>query len=186
MTPGRRLPGSLIHHGYGVIALLFVSSLTALLRAEVSGPQGCQARVLVALTDDLGNTWKAGSVLPVDIKRDSPNGGALCAHGGSCLPRRVGAQPVLMLLNCTVGPEISEGDSRLVPDPRLAGPAAAAKLQTLQDTTDKLMNRGFSNASAGSLAHSFVNDPRSRTGRLVAKALGGSQTAVTTLKRHNP
>ncbi len=70
-----------------LIALLFVVTLLVSSRAGASGPRDCQVRVLAPITDDLGNTWKTGSVLPVDIERDGPNGGAFCAHGGSCLPR---------------------------------------------------------------------------------------------------
>ena len=106
----------LTEHMNKIVALLFVSTLLVSSRAGASGPQQCQIRVLAPITDDLGNTWKTGSVLAVDIERDGPNGGAFCAHGGSCLPRMAGAQTVLTLLNCKVGPALGGGDFRLVPE----------------------------------------------------------------------
>ena len=75
-----------------IVALLFVLTLLVSSRAGASGPQGCQIRVLAPITDDLGNTWKTGSVLAVDIERDGPNGGAFCAHGGK-LPASDGGCP---------------------------------------------------------------------------------------------
>ncbi len=168
------------------VALLFLSTLVVSSRAGASGPQECQVRVLASITDDLGTTWKTGSVLPVDIERDGPNGGAFCAHGGSCLPLLAAARPALTLLNCKIGPALGGGDFRLVPDSERGGSAAAATLRRLQDTTAKLMDLGFSSASSSILADEFVNHPRSSDGQLIAKALAGSRPALATLKRNNP
>lgn len=166
--------------------VLFMSILHGSNRAEASAPQECQVRVLVGVTDDLGNAWKTDSVLPVDIEREGPNGGAFCAHGGSCLPRLAAAGPALTLLNCKVGPALGDGDFRLVPDSERGGSAAAAKLQRLQETTAKLMDLGFSSASSSTLADKFVNHRRSSDSQLVARALAGSRPALATLKRNNP
>lgn len=156
------------------------------LSAYAAGPQECKARVLVPVTDDMGNAWKTGSILPVNIARDGANGGTFCASGGSCLPRTVNGSKALVLLNCKVGPSLGDGDSRLVPDASLSGAAAANALRSLQNATDKLSDLGFSNASAGSLADDYVNHPRSQNGRLVARAFAGSASALATLKRSNP
>ena len=169
-----------------VVALLFVLTLLVSSPAGASGPQECQVRVLAPITDDLGDTWKTGAVLPVDIERDGPNGGAFCAHGGSCLPRLAGTQPVVTLLNCKVGPALGGGDFNILTDAERGGSAAAAKLQRLQDTTAKLVDLGFSSASSSTLADNFVNHPRSSDGQLVAKALAGSRSALATLSRNNP
>ena len=99
-----------------LVALFFVLTILVSSRARAASPQECQVRVLAPITDDLGNTWKTGSVLPVDIGREGPNGGAFCAHGGSCLPRLSGSKPVLTLLNCKVGTALGGGDFRLVPE----------------------------------------------------------------------
>lgn len=43
----------------------------------------CHIRIVREVTDDLGNTWRRGKILPVDIQRDDARGVSFCAHGGS-------------------------------------------------------------------------------------------------------
>ena len=148
--------------------------------------QECQARIVLPVWDDLGNAWKAGSTLPVNIERIGTQGSSFCASGGSCLPSRVGGSAALALLNCTVGPAIGGGDYRLIPSVQKAGAAAASALQMRQNATEKLSALGFSNASAGSLAEDYVRAPHSRNARLVAQALAGSRAAVAVLKHDHP
>ncbi len=101
--------------------LLSLSTIFAVGQTKAPIVHGCQVRVLAPIKDDLGNTWKVGSILPVDIERDGANGGAFCAHAGSCLPQMVGTQPALTLLNCRVGTALGGGDFRLVPGGRRSG-----------------------------------------------------------------
>lgn len=148
--------------------------------------QECKARVITPVVDEMGNHYKAGNILPVDIDRENGTGGTFCASGGSCVPRKLSGNDAVVLVNCKVGPALGGGDFRLVPDSSKMGSKAAAKLQSRQNTVAKLNDLGFSNASAGSLADDYANHPHSKTGRLVANALAGSQTALAALKRSNP
>ena len=169
----------------GIVALgLSVSAFVPF--AQAASTQECQVRVLQALTDDLGNYWKAGEVLPVDIARNGANGGVFCASGGSCLPRKLHGSDALTLLNCQLGPSLGNGDRTLVADPRRTEPATAKAMTIRQNVENKLSSMGFSNPSAGSLAEDYVNHPRSGNGRLVARALAGSHNALAALKRNNP
>jgi hypothetical protein len=74
----------------------------------------CHVRVLHDVTDDLGNHWQVGRILPVTIERDDANGGEYCAHGGSCIPRKVDGAVAVKLTDCVVGPKIDATDYRLV------------------------------------------------------------------------
>lgn len=75
----------------------------------------CHVIVVQDVTDDLGNRWKMGQVLPVDIARDSLPGGSFCAHGGSCIPRRAGSAQAARLTDCRVGALIDSSDHKLIP-----------------------------------------------------------------------
>ena len=153
----------------------------------VSGhSQECKVRVLQPVNDDLGNYWKAGSVLPVDIERTGPQGDAFCASRGSCLSRTVQGSDALVLLNCRRGAALGGGDFRLIASASKTGQAAASAIQRRQHVAHQLSKLGFTNASAGSLADEYVNLPQSTNARLIARALAGSQAATVSLKRANP
>ena len=93
-----------------ILVALVIVSATASAAAK---SKECQIRVIRPVVDDLGNHWKPGKILLVDIERDNPDGGAFCAHGGSCLPRRSDNAKSVQLINCTVGPPIDSSDRRL-------------------------------------------------------------------------
>ena len=97
----------------GVPALLILSLLAVPNTAALGVAPECQVRVLQPLTDDLGNHWQPGHVLPVTIERDNADGGAYCAHGGSCLPRKMNGHDSVKLMNCRIGEAIGGGDHRL-------------------------------------------------------------------------
>ena len=78
----------------------------------------CRGQILQPLQDDLGNHWQSGKILPVTIERDNATGGAYCAHGGSCFPRRIDGRDAVSLLNCHIGPNLGGGDHRLVQNKR--------------------------------------------------------------------
>ena len=81
---------------------------------SVNHPE-CHVIIVRDVTGDLGNRWKAGQVLPVDIARDSLPGGSFCAHGGSCIPRRVGSAQAARLTDCRVGALVDSSDHNLIP-----------------------------------------------------------------------
>ena len=95
--------------------LLMVISIVLLdvCQAHAASPQ-CQIKVLQKVKDDLGNFWGPGQKLPVDIARGEGEGGAFCAHGGSCIPRTVAGLQAVRLLNCRIGKSLGNGDSKLV------------------------------------------------------------------------
>jgi hypothetical protein len=78
----------------------------------------CHVTVLRTVTDDLGNIWSTGKIIPVDIERDNSSGGSFCAHGGSCIPRRVGGLETVKLSDCQIGTEIMGNDHALNPGRR--------------------------------------------------------------------
>jgi hypothetical protein len=75
----------------------------------------CSVRILQPVTDDLGNHWETGKILSVTIERDGKDGGSFCAHGGSCVPRKVNQSEAVKLLHCRIGPKIDATDHKLVP-----------------------------------------------------------------------
>lgn len=164
-------------------ALLAVTLLPAACAAAV--PE-CQLRVLRPVTDDLGNRWLPGKVLPVDIERTSVGAQFFCAHGGSCVPATADGVQAVRLLNCSIGDAIDGEDHRLVPAARLAGAATADAMQQRSRVEERLSDLGFSNASSGSLAQEAVDHPGSPTSRLVRRALAGSASALSRLRRNYP
>ncbi len=184
--------GALIAFGfsrYGVmksITVLAASGLLWPIYGRASESLECQVRVLTPVTDDLGNHWEKGKVLPVDIERDDKNVQTYCASGGSCIPRLLSGKIAVSLLNCKVGPVLQGGDRRLIPTPARIGGTTTNAMLSHQATVKRLSELGLSNASAGSLADDYVNRPRSKNGRLVAQALAGSSSALATLKRNLP
>jgi len=92
-----------------ILGAFLVSNLTV-----VNVQPECQVHILQPLKDDLGNHWQSGKTLSVTIERDNATGGAFCAHGGSCFPRRIDGRDAVKLLNCHIGPAIGGGDHRLV------------------------------------------------------------------------
>lgn len=156
------------------------------LLASTAPVPGCQLRVLKPVQDDLGKQWTAATITEVDIERNDSGGGSFCSKGGSCIPRKVSGQDAVVLLNCKIGPSIGSGDFRLVPDAHLVGGAVAATMRLRDSTERRLSHLGFSNASAGTLAQTYVDQPHSAEARLVARALAGSHEAVAVLKRSNP
>lgn len=81
--------------------------------ALADGPE-CRLRILSAVTDDVGNTWQPGKVLPVDIQRVDGKGVSFCAHGGSCIPRMSGNALASRLIDCRKGASIGGGDYSLI------------------------------------------------------------------------
>ncbi len=154
--------------------------------SEAATVQECEIRVMRPLPDDLGNRWQPGKILPVTIERDDADGGAYCASGGACVPRKVNGGNAVLLVNCRIGTVIGGGDRRLVPDPSRAGETAAQLMRSQVAVENTLSALGLSNASAGSLADEYVDNPRSETGRTVARALAGSGAALAALKRSHP
>ena len=120
-----------------------VETILALASCVSGHAQECKARVLQPVNDDLGNRWKAGSVLPVDIERTGPQGDAFCASRGSCLPRTVQGSDALVLLNCRKGAAVGDGDFRLVASASKTGRAAASAIERRQDVADKLSKLGL-------------------------------------------
>ena len=100
-----------------VTTLFTLASLTLAETSHAASVPECQVIVLHSITDDIGNHWRPGQKLPVDIYRSGPDGGAYCAHGGSCLSRRVGGVQAVRLMYCHVGASIGGGDRRLQFDP---------------------------------------------------------------------
>ena len=95
-------------------AAFLVAAVAAGLAQPASAQASCNIRILHGVTDDIGNRWRPGQILPVDIARDSTTGGAFCAHGGSCIPRRVAGTQAARLINCHIGALIGGNDHRLV------------------------------------------------------------------------
>ena len=168
------------------VAVLSLSLVSQASSAQTASVQECQVRVVQPLIDDLGNHWQPGQVLAVTIERDYASGGAYCASGGSCLPRKVNGSDAVRLLNCRTGASLGGGDHGLVPDPHRIGTAAAQAMRTRNQVEQSLSKLGFSNASASGLADEYLTNPQSSTGRLIARALAGSSAATATLKRNNP
>ena len=163
-------------------ALAALSAAALLAAAGNSRAQECSARVLAPVVDDLGNAWKPGQTLPVDIAR----GDSFCASGGSCVPQHNLGAEALRLSNCRLGASIGGGDRRLVADPRLGGAAFTRRFNRRAQAEARLSALGFSNAAAGSFADDFVNRPASATARLVARALAGSFPALAALRAQQP
>jgi hypothetical protein len=97
----------------------YVRAAVMLLALEAATPLAfaaseCQVRVLRQVTDDVGNVWQPGKILPATIMRRQAGQTAYCAHGGSCLPRMVEGKQAVQLIDCRPGPAIGNGDYRLV------------------------------------------------------------------------
>lgn len=73
----------------------------------------CQIKVLKTVTDDMGNQFSKGQVIPVDIQRIQDKKVFYCAHGGSCIPARVKGVKTIALTNCKPGVKIGDQDRRL-------------------------------------------------------------------------
>lgn len=101
----------LISHALAALAL------AAVMPVALAAPE-CQIRVLQPVTDDVGNTWQPGKILPATILRREAGQTAFCAHGGSCLPRSAGGKQAVRLIDCKIGPSIGNGDYRLIPKAR--------------------------------------------------------------------
>lgn len=170
------------------VVTLFCSSLLFMYSrlSYALGVTECQVRVLQPFTDSNGNHWQAGTVLPVTIERDDADGGAFCASGGSCLPRKQDGKEAVRLINCQVGPTVGGSDYRLVPNAQVVGRATATRMRSRASVAQALSALGFSNASAGTLADDYVGDPSSSAGKQVGRALHGSSAAIAALKKSNP
>ncbi|GAA0660049.1 hypothetical protein FHT00_002896 [Sphingomonas insulae] len=159
-----------------------LAALTMAGAADAATVPECMVRVLQPVTDDLGNRWDAGKLLPVTILRRDANGASYCTHGGSCIPRMRGAVQVVRLTNCRPGAALGHGDYRLDPDPRTMGRADAKRAMTARGVGDRLAALGFSNAAIGSWSEDYVAHPDSPNGRLVARALAGSKPAIAAMR----
>lgn len=154
--------------------------------AHAEGIPECKIRVLRPVTDDIGNHWPIGKVLPVTIMRRDTNGLSFCAHGGSCVPRMVGGQQTAALVNCRPGASIGNGDYSLVPDPAVMGAEGARRFRSADAVGNRLAALGFSNASIAGWSQTYVLHPTSPKGRLVEQALAGSKAAVSKMKAMMP
>lgn len=163
--------------------LSFAVAITA---GAAGHAQSCQVRVLQPITDDLGNRWRPGQMLPVDIARDEAGRRSFCAHGGACMPVTANGSPSVRLTNCLVGGALGGGDYRLVPDPHVMGAATAARMTKRDRVESRLSDLGLSNASAGTYAEEYVQRPASADGRLVARALRGSKAAFASMQARLP
>jgi hypothetical protein len=97
---------------------LILGTLLVSIPTVASMPPECQLITMQPLTDDLGNRWQSGRTFSVTIERDDATGGSYCAHGGSCFPRRIKGREAVKLLNCSIGPNLGNGDHRLVQNGR--------------------------------------------------------------------
>ena len=104
-----------------MIALFTFAMLELAPFVKPGGADECQMRVLQPVTDDLGNHWQPGQILPVTVRRGNSSVGAYCAHGGACVPLKIGGRSATRLINCQVGPSIGGSDRLLVPDGKSAG-----------------------------------------------------------------
>jgi hypothetical protein len=95
-------------------ALVMLLALDVFTPVAFAAPE-CQVRVLRPVTDDVGNVWQPGKILPATIMRQQAGQTSFCAHGGSCLPRMVEGKQAVRLIDCRRGPAIGNGDYRLVP-----------------------------------------------------------------------
>ena len=169
-----------------MIAVVGLAALPLATSERTAGVKECKIRVIQPVIDDLGNSWQPRKVLPVTIERDNASGGAYCASGGSCVPRKLHGNNAAELLNCKVGGPIGGGDHSLLPNAHQAGAAVSQAMHSHTDIERQLSNLGFSNASAAGLAEEYLTHPRSKNSLLVARSLAGSPTAIVTLKQRNP
>ncbi|KQM23838.1 MULTISPECIES: hypothetical protein [unclassified Sphingomonas] len=94
-------------------------ALAAILLTGLSGtaqatPE-CRVRILRPVTDDLGNRWRTGKILPTTLERETRGRTYFCAEHGSCIPATINRKPAARLLDCTRGRAVSPGDYLLVP-----------------------------------------------------------------------
>jgi len=75
----------------------------------------CHIRIVAPVTDDLGNHWKRGQIVPVDIQRSQANHITYCAHGGSCFPAVTNQRQTARLTDCRAGKKIDDEDRVLIP-----------------------------------------------------------------------
>jgi hypothetical protein len=164
------------------IALACLSVTTAVAAHET--PE-CQIRVLRPVTDEMGNHWKPGQLLPVtSIQRDK-NGVSFCAHGGSCVPRMASGGQAAQLVNCRPGKPLGDGYLGVAPDPQKMSAATFRQMNAKTEAEAKLSAMGLSNATTGSFAEAYASAPNSANGRLAARAIAGSPQAQAALKKQD-
>jgi hypothetical protein len=166
-------------------AILLLALTTAGV-ANASEVPECQIRILHSVDGDRGDHWSAEKMVPADIMRRDRNGVSFCAHGGSCIPARANGREVARLVDCRQGRSIGNGDYRLTPVPELMGARRTRIFLTAERVGDKLSALGFSQAGIGSWAGDYATNPASPNGRLVARALAGSKSALAEMKAKLP
>jgi hypothetical protein len=142
----------------------------------------CRIAVVSAVTDDMGRSWQAGEIAPATFVRREGGNTFYCEDHGQCLPQRLHGVTVTRPIDCRVGSRTSPGYFWLDPNPKVMGAAGARQLLARRRAEVRLSALGFDNASAGGLAEDYARNPTSSNGRLVARALAGSQTAIAQLK----
>jgi hypothetical protein len=167
-----------------ILALALAAGATS--AADAATVPECQVRILHPVDGDRGDHWRAGSMVAADILRRDGNGVSYCAHGGSCIPARVNGREVARLADCRQGKSIGGGDYRLAPVPGLMGARRTRIFLTAERVGDRLSALGFSQAGIGSWSGDYATAPSSRNGRLVARALAGSQQALAEMKAKLP
>ncbi len=145
--------------------------------------QECRIRIMRPLADDTGRRWNAGQIVPADFIRKDDQGTFYCEDHGACVPQRSNGAVVTRPIDCRAGKAISAETFYLDPIPAVMGASAARQMLTRRRAEERLSALGFSNAAAGTFAEDYASAPSSRNGRLVARALAGSRTAIANLKR---
>lgn len=167
------------------VAIAFPLAMAAGTAATAETPE-CRIAIVRPVTDDMGRNWRAGEVAPATFIRREGGVTFYCEDHGQCLPQRLNGVTMTRPIDCHMGKSSSPGYFWLDPDPKVMGATGARQLLARRRAELRLGALGFDNASAGGLAEDYASNPTSRNGRLVARALAGSRTAVAQLKRTNP
>lgn len=151
--------------------------------AIASGTPECKVRILRAVADDGGNRLRTGQIVTADFVRRDATKLSFCADHGTCVARMSNGQQAAQLVDCHIGKADSRGTVWLDPNPKLLGTAVARQMLSRRYAKGKLVDMGFSMATSGSYAEAYAAKPASSDGRLVARVLAGSSTALAALKK---
>lgn len=164
---------------FGLLVVLPFLSTAAIARET---PE-CKVRILRPVADDSGNRLKAGQIVTADFVRRDATGLSFCADHGTCVARMNSGAQTAQLVDCHIGKADSHGTIWLDPDPKMLGTAVAHQMLARRYAKGKLVDMGFSMATSGSYAETYAAKPASSDGRLVARVLAGSSTALAALKK---
>lgn len=142
----------------------------------------CRIRILRSVADDSGVRLKTGQIVTADFVRRDAQGISFCADHGACVARMTNAVQTAQPIDCHIGKADSHGTIWLDPNPKMLGTAVARQMLSRRYAKGKLVDLGFSMATSGSYAEAYAVKPGSRDGRLVARVLAGSPTALAALK----